>query len=81
MGKTTAATNSSASAKSCETSATVVHLESILVCLPPIPPRLGGEEGEPDSQSPLELGDLGGEKDLYVDRSLKKGSDESVLLD
>jgi WD40 repeat protein len=33
---------------------------------PPIPPTLGGEEGEPESQSPPELGDLGGEKELSL---------------
>src|SRR5919202_634643 len=41
----------------------------------PLTPQLwGGEEGEPESQSPPGLGDLGGEKDLFVHRSLNKGS-------
>ena len=37
----------------------------------PLTPQLWGE---PESQSPPELGDLGGEKDLFVHRSHNKGS-------
>ena len=40
---------------------------------PPSPPILGGEEGKLESQSPPELGDLGGERDGSQNTKLREG--------
>ncbi len=45
-------------------------VDFVILQFAPLAPQLWGE---PYPQSPPELGDLGGEKDLCIHRSLKKG--------